>query len=89
MNNSLLGKSSFQIFSVNNTFVCYSIPSKACLKRPFTKNSYHMETWSLNLCCKSIDWFLYDRSFIEGSFRTVYTTSGINCIDKDCMLIEG
>ena len=78
MYNSLLRKSFFQILNVNDIFVQCSIPSKACLIKPFSEKSYHIET--SHLICVAIQFagFCMIRIFTEKFFRVVYTTSDIN-----------
>ena len=52
--------------------------SKACFKRPFSKNYYYIETSCLICAASQLAGFCMIRIFTDGSFRIVYTTSGIN-----------
>ena len=51
---------------------------KACSKRSFSKNSYHIETSRLTCVANQLTGFCMIRVFTGRSFRIVYTTSGIN-----------
>ena len=78
MYNSLLRKSSFQIWNVNNIFVWCSIPSRTCSKRPFSKYSCHIDTSRLICVSNQFTGLSMTRVFTERSFRIVYTTSDIS-----------